>query len=331
MTRTLALLSLSLLALTGTASASDIDELATVPASDGALALAKGADDDAEAKAHRSNRGGNSSRRVVHSTPGRPGRTVVHTTPRQPGRTVVRHGPAPRGPVSTARVVRPARPTTVVRRGPARPVVVTRPAPVTYRYVRPYHGVVVYGPRPVTHVRYVNGAPGPVAVQTADLPPRAIDRNDTFALGVKGGSLISGSNDGGVYGDAGLGLVGRYRPVESFGLEVGVSHHASGVEAFRAQTQVAGSVELFAFPWTRVSPYVLGGVTLNRQVLADDFGLTAIGDGQVGVHGGVGLELALGHTAALDLEGRYIGWVTDSAVNSAPGAIQATAGLLFHF
>ena len=29
----------------------------------------------------------------------------------------------------------------------------------------------------------------------------------------------------------------------------------------RAQTLTSGSVELFAFPWSRISPYAIGGVT----------------------------------------------------------------------
>ncbi|MEQ1505756.1 MAG: hypothetical protein ABMB14_26210, partial [Myxococcota bacterium] len=101
----------------------------------------------------------------------------------------------------------------------------------------------------------------------------------------------------------------------------------------RSQTQVDGSVELFAFPWARVSPYVLGGATWNAASFADP--ISGVGartvDGQVGLHAGLGLELALGRSAALDFEGRYIGWMDERLPTEAPGAIQATAGLLVHF
>ncbi|MEQ1570590.1 MAG: outer membrane beta-barrel protein, partial [Myxococcota bacterium] len=289
---------------------------------------------------------GSSERTIVHPTPGRPGHTVVHTTPARPGNTVVHHGP--RGTTVAHTGVRPGAP---VRPGPpVRPVVPGRPTVhhtavrpvvhhVRYGHVYPYHGVFVYGPRPVTHVHYVHET-GPVQVKRADLPKREIDRNESLAVGLKGGSLISGTESG-PYSDPGLGLAARYRPAESVGLELALTHHGQTVDPLnsRSQTQVAGSVELFAYPWTRVSPYVLGGVTLNSASIADDvwtgesYTSTASKGGQLGLHGGLGLELALGKSVALDLEGRYIGWVTPSAleVQTAPGALQATAGLMVHF
>lgn len=319
MNRTIVMLPLTLL-LSGRAWAADIDVVAP---NVGVETAAPENPSDAEARARSNGRG-----RVVHPTPGKPGRVVVHKTPNRPGRTVVHQSP---NRSSRAVTHRPAPPPRVAP-APARPPVVVHPAPVvTYRYVRPYHGVVVYGPRPVTHVHYVHGPPGPVQVAVTDLPTRAVDRNQSFAIGLKGGSLISGSNNGYVYGDPGLGLVARYRPAETIGLELGVTHHATGLQASRAQTQVAPSVELFAYPWTRVSPYLIGGVTFNRQVVTDNLGLSVLADGQTGLHAGLGLELAMGRTAALDLEGRYIGWVSESLVNDAPGALQATAGLMFHF
>jgi hypothetical protein len=202
--------------------------------------------------------------------------------------------------------------------------------------VRPYHGVFVYGPRPATHVRYVH-ASGPGRVVRQDLPERAVDREGSVALGVRGGSLLSGS-DGYVYGDPGIGGFLRLRPEESVGLELGVSHHGGRFPSTetRAQTQVAGSLELFAFPWTRVSPYVLGGVTWNARNEIDE--VFAGGESsmlensyaQWGLHGGLGLELALGKSAAIDLEARTIGWL-NRAPGDAPLALQATGGLLFHF
>jgi hypothetical protein len=208
---------------------------------------------------------------------------------------------------------------------------------VRYAHVRPYHGVFVYGPRPTTHVRYVHAGPGPVRVVRDDLPEREVDREGSVALGIRGGSLISGS-DGYLVGDPGVGGFLRVRPEESVGLELALSHHAGRfpAEETRAQTQVAGSVELFAFPWTRVSPYLLGGVTWNGRTETDEFvsGNTfttlETSYAQWGLHGGLGLELALGRSAAIDLEARTIGWLNREH-GDAPLALQATGGLLFHF
>jgi hypothetical protein len=292
-----------------------------------------------------------SARTIVHPTPGRPGRTVVHTTPARPGRTVVHTTPA--RPGHTVVHTTPARPGhTVVHTAPPPHVYHAPPPPVvhsvrpvavrtvTYTHVHPYHGVFVYGPRPVTHVQYVHER-GPVQVERRDLPKREVNRNDTIAVGLKGGTLISGAPEGGIYGDPGLGLMGRYRPDESVGLELALSHHGMTIDPLnaRSQTQVAGSVELFAYPWTRVSPYVIAGVTWNGGSVTDDvwMGDTYVAatdvSSQLGLHGGLGVELAMGKSVALDFEGRYIGWVSDSTPDmpSAPGALQATGGLVVHF
>ncbi len=178
-------------------------------------------------------------------------------------------------------------------------------------------------------------------MQQAHLPERAIDRDDTLAIGLKAGSLVSGTESGLLYSDFGLGLMGRYRPEESVGLQLDVAHHAgetvyNGTSSLRNQTQVAGSVELFAFPWTRVSPYVLGGVTWNARSLSDQYSgassttVVGVSGALWGLHGGVGLELALGDNLAFDVEGRYVGWL-DGGPTDPLGAIQGTAGLALHF
>lgn len=276
--------------------------------------------------------GGRPVNAQVHGrpTPGpvRPGATVLHGTTTHVGGGTVVHSVRPGAPVRGPTVVHP-----VVH---GRPVAVRT---VTYRRVYPYHGVFVYGPRPTAHVRYVHGGGQPVAVQQQDLPSRAIDRDNTLALGIKGGSMISSTPNQEIYGDPGLGLVGRYRPAEPIALELDLQRHVSAFtpEVGRSNTQLSGSVDLFAFPWARVSPYVLGGVTWNALNLGgDDIGRVGVDggsavDGQWGLHGGLGLELAMGNNFALDLEGRYVGWLDERGPTDAPGALQATAGLLYHF
>jgi hypothetical protein len=231
-------------------------------------------------------------------------------------------------------VVRPG--GTVVHRPGAVQVVRPPVRTVRYTHVYPYHGVFVYGPRPVTHVTYVQqAAPGPVQVRTRDLPTRELDRAGSLALGAGVGGLLSTDACGCT--SPGLQLLGRYRPVEALGLQVGVGHY-NGVfstEEVRSQTQVGGQARLFAFPWSHVSPYaLLGGVynvrNVQSELLAGDTSAETYRSGQWGVDGGVGVEFALGEALALDLEGRYLGWM-NRAEGEAPGAFLANAGLVFHF
>jgi hypothetical protein len=275
--------------------------------------------------------------------PARPGAVVTHARPgalvTRPGAVVHTRPGAARPTVVRPPVVAHARPGVVH----ARPGVVSRrPAvvhqrTVVYRRVHPYHGVFVYGPRPATHVHYHDT--GNQNVRRVDLPERAVDRNDSLAIGFKGGSMISSTADQRVYGDPGLGLVGRYRPAETVGLELGVQRHAGSLSSdlARSNTQATGSVALFAFPWTRVSPYAIGGVTYNAAnlgsevITGDTVSVARTMDAQWGLHGGLGVEFALGDNFALDLEGRYIGWIDERTPGEAPGAVQATAGVLLHF
>ncbi len=277
--------------------------------------------------------------RPVATGPARP----VATGPARPVATRPATGPSHTvsgaRPVSAGHTRPVTRSTTVYRSGR----VVHSAAPrrtVVYNRVTPVHGVFVYGP-PVRHHHYYQTTGGSVQVQEAHLPTREVDRDNTLAIGLKAGSLLSGTETGQLYSDFGLGLMGRYRPAEPVGLQLDLSHHAgesvfNGSSSVRNQTQVAGSVALFAFPWSRVSPYALGGVTWNARSLHDEYygvgstTLVGVNDALWGLHGGLGLELALGDNFALDLEGRYVGWLDRGPVDPL-GAIQGTAGLAYHF
>mgnify|MGYP000147078925 CR=1 FL=1 len=272
---------------------------------------------------------------------------VTHTERPLAQRGGPRPGPSTRGGAASrpsTTTVRPsARPSTHVRPSttwyrPTTRVVHARPTTrvVSYTHVRPYHGVFVYGPRPTTHVHYQDSG----EVRRRHLPERQLDRDKSLALGLKTGSLTSGYYQGGTYSDLGLGLAGRYRPAESVGLQLDLMHHAQSysIDTERSQTLAAGSVQLFAFPWTRVSPYAVAGVTydarnINDAIGSDGTSATVIAqDSLWGLHGGVGLELALGDRIALDLEGRYIGYLDKSPTDpSAPGALQLTGGVMVHF
>jgi hypothetical protein len=247
----------------------------------------------------------------------------AHTPARVAGAPVVAHGGTQRTaavvhtPPRTSPVVvhAPVRTAPVVVHTPPRPVVVASPPTRTVVVHRAPPPVVVHG----SHARTVvvaEPAPPPPPVVRQPRPDPGLDRAGSLALGLGMGSLLGGYAEGGGYGDLGFGASGRYRPAAGLGLQLDLAHHR---EAFhnlseRDQTQVAGSVALFAFPESRVQPYALGGLTWTGRDIHD---VVAFNDGTVaevhtgastfGPHGGLGLEIAFGPSVALDLEGRLIG------------------------
>lgn len=202
----------------------------------------------------------------------------------------------------------------------------------TIERLNPLHGTLVYGPKPSTHHKYQNAGDRkrPTVVPKRDLPERSVDRKGSLAAGLRAGTMVHGYDDGSSHSDLGIGLMGRYRVFEAFGLEVGVSRHADALfGAERGQTLLSGSGEIFLFPWSRMSPYALVGVTSNsRNQVPGMSEPTSL----LGPHAGIGLELALGKSLAIDLEGRAIGWSNPGPEETAnPVALTATGGLTFHF
>lgn len=169
---------------------------------------------------------------------------------------------------------------------------------------------------------------------------RAVDRDGDFAIGITGGSYMTGYDMGGGYGDMGLGLSAKLRPVEALGLELSYSVHDQNFEddTERTNRPLQASAQLYAFPWTRVSPYISAGLTWNNRSIQDTFfdgfatrEVTAE-DTLFGPHAGLGVELAVGENAAINFEGRYIGFVdVDLEDPSAPSAVQGNMGLSFYF
>ena len=197
-----------------------------------------------------------------------------------------------------------------------------------------YHGVFVYGP-PVVVV--AGGGGGGGGGSQAKAPKRAVDREGDFSLGVHGGSYLSGFGPGESYGDAGLGLSLRYRPIESLGFEASWTYYDAtwSESSARIQQPLQISAQLFAFPWTRVSPYVLGGVTMTDrnldQPLSGDRDLTTE-DTLWGPHAGIGIEFAIGESVSLDFDARFVGYLNKSASDpSAAGAVQGNMGVNFYF
>lgn len=252
-------------------------------------------------------------------------RTVVVGRPPSRSGAVVVTRPCPPRPEGVSRPA-PAGTTVVARPGAvaARPggVVVARPSLVVARpvtVVRPWHGVFVYGPRPVTPVTAVD--PGPV-------PRRALDRQGSLAVGAGVGQWLSTSPSGSD-ADAALSLVARYRPAEALGLQAGLGQHVGSSGG--SLTDVNGQVQLFAFPWSRVSPYGFVGGTYGAgnavsHLRAGDLDPASYA-GRLGLDGGLGLELALGDHAAVDLEGKYLSWVGAAG----PGTLGWSGGVVWHF
>jgi opacity protein-like surface antigen len=206
-----------------------------------------------------------------------------------------------------------------------------------HRPVRWYHGVFVYGPNPYRHNRirrgyYTDNSPVP-------MPGRSIDRDGAFSIGLTTGSYMSGYDLGGEFSDFGLGINARFRPVEGLGFEIAYSVHDDTFDGDteRTTTMLAPSVQVFAAPWSRVSPYASVGVTFtDRQyddVWTDGFEEfnTKISDNSFGPHVGIGLEIALGQNAAIDFEARAIGYLDYQEGGTVPGAIQTTFGAQWYF
>jgi hypothetical protein len=195
-------------------------------------------------------------------------------------------------------------------------------------------GVFIYNPPPARHRVVVVDSAGQ-RVKNAE-PTRAVDRNRSLSLGMRGGTYASGYERAGGYGDLGLGLALRYRPVEAVGLELSWMHHSDSFDEHsqRDQDPISASVQLFAFPWTRVSPYALVGLTVTPRSVEDSLGAYEYQafDALAGPHAGLGLEFAVGEKASLNFEGRVVSYIDRQEDDIAlPGAVQGTMGLNFYF
>jgi len=201
------------------------------------------------------------------------------------------------------------------------------------------YGVFVYGPHYRTgRVVYVNGQPQP-ATASAE-PVRQVDRTRQFAVGLRGGRYMSGYQQGPSFGDFGMGIAARYRAAEALGFEVSWAHHDQtwSEDTERWSQPLAASAQLFAFPWTKVNPYLSGGLTWTSRCYNDAIykgpNQTTVEaeDTLFGPHLGLGLELGVGDNASINLEGRGMAYLNKSADDqSAPSALQGTAGFNLYF
>lgn len=255
--------------------------------------------------------------------------------------------PPPRG--SSSHAAPASRPSSGPRPGYRPPPRYSPWDPTPHRvYVDHHYHVAPWQPAYWSAGVFVYAAPPPQAAGArrapaqarATAPARDVDRSNSLSVGLRSGSFMSSYEGGASYGDFGVGVTARYRANEAIGLEASYGYFSDTftADSERVSQPMSASVELFAFPWTKVSPYMLGGVTWTARSYNDTY--TSISgaeeftakDLQFGPHGGVGLELAAGENASLNLEGRYTHFVTHSDDdNSAPGALQGLVGVNLYF
>ena len=198
------------------------------------------------------------------------------------------------------------------------------------------YGVFIYGSSPAYHTVYV--ADQPTTVEEA--PERKVDRAHKWAVGIRGGSYVSGYQHGPGFYDFGMGITGRYRASEALGFEAAWAHHdQTWTETTERWSEpFAASVQLFAWPWTRFNPYLSAGITWTqrsyRDSYTDRYGTHQVSEDHVlfGPHGGLGLELGLGDNASVNVEGRLIGYLNvEEDDRAVPSAVQTTAGVNLYF
>jgi len=129
---------------------------------------------------------------------------------------------------------------------------------------------------------------------------------------------------------------------EAVGLEMSYVHHSQSweTETQRLNAPLQASIQLFAFPWTRVSPYFSTGLTWTARNIQDDYynGYLMVNDIAIandvlfGPHAGLGVEFAIGDDTALSLEGRIIDYLNIQSYDaSAPEAAMGMMGVNVYF
>jgi len=191
-----------------------------------------------------------------------------------------------------------------------------------------YHGVFVYGPAP--------WGPPPPRGERAAPPPRHADHAGDLSIGLRGSSYGGAYKRGDNFGDLGLGVAARYRFNDPLGVELQWVYHddtwQQGTE--RIEQPLSASLELFAIPWAKVNPYLLGGVTVTARNYQDHVGAYEVVENRTtwGPHAGVGLEFNLSERMSLNLDARYLAAVNLQADDpSRVGAVQGNLGLNFYF
>ena len=154
-------------------------------------------------------------------------------------------------------------------------------------------------------------------------------------FGVQAGSYMSGYATGAKYGDGGVGITARYRADEALGLEVSWMQHDPSwtPDSERVQRPLSVSVQTYAVPWTKVSPYLEAGLTFTGRSVNDNVGgeLVEANNTLWGPNLGLGVEFALGKDHALNLEAGWVGYVNGGSGIANASAVTTSIGLQTYF
>jgi len=191
-------------------------------------------------------------------------------------------------------------------------------------------GVFVYSPpeRPQS-VQVVEERPNGSTARVA-APRRTIDRRGDLSVGLHAAGRVGvdAATLSAAPATVGAGLTGRYRLLDPLGLELSWSRTLSDWETPDPLTvnTLSASAQVFAFPWTRLSPYLSVGYS-GERVRPSAAAEVAVARGP---HAGLGLELALGQNAAIGAELRGTGLLPVGADADAGRRFGAQALAAFH-
>lgn len=163
---------------------------------------------------------------------------------------------------------------------------------------------------------------------------RDVDRRGMAKIGPRASSYMSSYSDGlnSGYADFGAGGAIGYRIFEPIGVEVSYSRFAPEFDfedPARMNSTLQGSAQLYLFPWTRVSPYLSGGYTVDKYNI-QDAGISEQGVAS-GPHGGIGVEVALGKHLSLGVESRYVRYKNLDTSAIRDDALQVFGGVDIYF
>src|SRR5262245_45122811 len=137
----------------------------------------------------------------------------------------------------------------------------------------------------------------------------AEEKTPKFSLGAVGGYLNARGADRGTWF---AGANARLRLIEILAVEASITFHQSRYEngdVLVTQYPVQLTAMLYIIPVGPIRPYLLGGVGWYYTRIDYKGSLNFINDTTehfFGVHLGAGVELMLGKSASIDVDGRYI-------------------------
>ena len=182
------------------------------------------------------------------------------------------------------------------------------------------HGVYTFARPPKRDtVKIFEKNPSTGAVTRYRGPLRHVNRTSSLGVGVVAGSSIASELPG---VEAGYGLVARIRTVEALGFEASWMRYGELAGEEHAYDTASLSGQLFAYPWSRVSPFVSAGATASGDLLG-------AGESYLAPHVGLGVELGIGDSIAFDLEAR--GVAMDGGAPASSSMLQGNAGVVVYF